>query len=71
MLKAEFRFFHVDFVPFFKFRIGSRYRHDQETTWLAACPVNFFSPLKSFFKKTCYVKPCTGPHPCTALFFLI
>ena len=51
MLKAEFRFFQVDFEPFLKFRIGVGHdyrhvsvsdRHDQETTRLAACPHIFF-----------------------------
>ena len=39
-IKAEFRVFLVDFVPFLKLSYWSRShrRHDQETTWLAAFP---------------------------------
>ena len=53
MLKAEFKFFLVDFVPFeFSYWSASRRRHNQETTWLVTCAAVFF--LRSFFKKTCY-----------------
>ena len=53
MLKAEFRFFHVDFVSFLKFRIGVGHVAVTIKKQRDQLPVLVFvfSPLKSFFKK--------------------
>ena len=60
MLKAEFRFFLVNFMPFLNFRIGVGHddRHVVVTIkklrdWLPVL-LFFFCRLKSIFKKTCY-----------------
>ena len=65
MLKVEFRFFLVDFVPFLNFRIGLG--HVAATIkklrdWLPVL-IYFFSQFKSLFKKTCCWQPSTGQHP--------
>ena len=56
MLKAEFRFFHIDFVPFLNFHIGVGHndRHVSVTIKKQGdlLPVLIcFSQLKSFSKK--------------------
>ena len=65
MLKAEFRFFLDDSMPFLNFHI--RVGHaavpiKKLRDWLAVL-VYFFSRLKSSKKKTCFGQPGTRPHP--------
>ena len=66
MLKATFRFFLVDFLPFLNFRIGVGHddHHVAVTIKNNVTYCLFFSQLKSFFKKTCYWQSSTGQHPC-------